>query len=94
MISNNNNAPQSFLGVFYLVAVVWATMKSNKRWLTLLWIVVSLIATVGMFFATSLAWPYLATALGYAAVDVSLLVSALVGISYMRAHRSTAAPKS
>ena len=79
--------------VAYLVAVSWAILQSNRRWMTLLWTVVSLAATVGAFALAGVIWPDLAGVLGHLAAIPSLLVSALVGINHMRSHRRPQVPK-
>jgi hypothetical protein len=76
--------------LLYLAAVVWAVVESGKRWMTLLWIVVSLAAVIAMAWLLSLIWPSKAAALGDMAGFLSWL-SALVGISHMRANRRPAA---
>jgi hypothetical protein len=87
-------APSSPLPlVAYLVAVTWAMVQSNKRWMTLLWIVAGLAVTLGLFVAASLIWPDMAGVLGHVAVIPTLLVSALAGINHMRSHRRQAVPK-
>jgi hypothetical protein len=79
--------------VVYLVVVTWAILQSNRRWMTLLWIVVSLAATVGAFALAGAIWPDLAGVLGHAAAIPSLLISALVGVKHMRSHRRPSVPK-
>jgi hypothetical protein len=79
--------------VAYLGAVVWAMMQSNKRWMTLLWIVAGLAITLGLFLAASLIWPDMATILGDIAVIPTLLISALAGTNHMRSHRRQTVPK-
>jgi hypothetical protein len=79
--------------VGYLVAVTWAIMNSNKRWITLLWIVGGLALTLGLFALAGLIWPDLAGVLGTVAVIPTLLISALAGINHMRGHRRPSAPK-
>lgn len=80
-------------GLLYLFAVGWSIWQSNKRWMTVLWIVAGLAATLCVFFVLSLLWPDLAGVLGHAAVIPTLLVSALAGINHMRSHRRMSAPK-
>lgn len=80
----------------YLGAVTWAMVQSNKRWMTLLWIVAGLAVMLGLFAAASLIWPDMAGVLGHVAVIPTLLVSALAAINHMRSHRrqtTTKAPK-
>jgi hypothetical protein len=79
--------------VAYLIAVTWAMMQSNKRWMTLLWIVGGFAVTIGLFALASLIWPDLAGVLGAVAVIPTLLISALAGINHMRGHRRASAPK-
>jgi hypothetical protein len=77
----------------YLVVVTWGILQSNRRWMTLLWIVVGLAATLGVFAGLAAIWPDRAGALGHTALIPSLLVSALVGVNHMRSHRRPSAPK-
>jgi hypothetical protein len=77
----------------YLLAVAWAIQNSAKRWVTLLWIIVGLGATLGVFFVLASIWPDTADVLGHVAVIPTLLVSALAGITHMRSHRRPAPPK-
>jgi hypothetical protein len=77
----------------YLVVVTWAILQSTRRWMTLLWIVVSLAATVGVFALAGAIWPDLAGVLGHVAAIPSLLISALVGVNHMRSHRKPSVPK-
>lgn len=57
----------------YLAAVVWAVSSSSSRWMTLLWIVIGLGATLGVFFVLSLIMPYGAGVLGHTALIPMLL---------------------
>ncbi len=68
-------------------------VRSNRRWVTLLWIVAGLAVTLGVFAVASVIWPDLAGVLGHVAVIPTLLVSALAGIGHMRGHRRASAPK-
>jgi hypothetical protein len=77
----------------YLVAVTWTMVQSNKRWMTLLWIVAGLAVTLGLFVVAAYVWPEMAGVLGHVAVIPTLLVSALAGINHMRSHRRATAPK-
>jgi hypothetical protein len=79
--------------IVYLVVVAWAIVESNRRWMTLLWIVVSFAATVGVFAGAAAIWRDLAGVLGHTAALPSLLVSALTGVNHMRSHRRLSAPK-
>jgi hypothetical protein len=78
--------------IFYLLAVAWAIQHSARRWMTLLWVVVGLGATLGVFILAGAIWPDLAGVLGHLAAIPSLLVSALFGIHHMRSHRRPEAP--
>jgi hypothetical protein len=89
-----NASPTSPLPlVAYLASVTWAVMQSNRRWMTLLWIVAGLAVTLGSFAVAGLVWPDLAGVLGHVAVIPTLLISALAGIGHMRRHRRTPATK-
>ncbi len=77
----------------YLALVTWAVIESNRRWMTLLWVVIGLAATIGAFMLAGAVWPDLAEVLGHTALIPSFLVSALIGVSYMRSHRRPSAPK-
>ncbi|MGO9538988.1 MAG: hypothetical protein ACLPN2_00165, partial [Terriglobales bacterium] len=77
----------------YLVAVTWAILQSDRRWMTLLWVVIGLAATVGVFAGAAAIWPDLAGVLGHVAAIPALLVSALLGINHMRSHRRPQVPK-
>jgi hypothetical protein len=79
--------------VAYLIAVVWAIMESSQRWMTLLWIVLGLVAAIGTLFLLSLIWPFAAAILGHLAAILGFLVSAVVGLNHMRAHRRPQVPK-
>lgn len=79
--------------VAYLVAVTWAIMQSNKRWMTVLWIVSGLGVTLGLFALAAAIWPDFAGVLGHVAVIPTLLISALAGINHMRSHRRPSPPK-
>jgi heme A synthase len=76
----------------YLAIVTWAIIESCRRWMTLLWIVVGLVATVGMFAMAGAIWPEEAAVLGHVALIPSFLVSALVGVNHMRSHRRKGKP--
>jgi hypothetical protein len=77
----------------YLTAVIWAIVTSSKRWMTVLWVVAGLVAIVGVAFLCSLIWPFEAGVLGHLAAPISMLTSALAGITHMRAHKRPAVPK-
>lgn len=79
--------------LIYLTVVVWAMIKSNKRWMTLLWIVVGLAVTIGAFAGASAIWPDLAGVLGHTVLIPSFLVSAVLGLHHMRSHRRSSTPK-
>jgi hypothetical protein len=70
----------------YLALVTWAIIKSNRRWMTLLWTVAGLVATLGLFFGATEIWPDLTEVLGHIALIPSLLISALVGVNHMLSH--------
>jgi hypothetical protein len=88
----------SILLLLYLVAAIWAVMESAERWATLLWVIVSLIALIGSGMLLCLV--FLSLVLPRSALDfvdlaavIGMLVSAVVGLNHMRAHRRIAAPK-
>lgn len=93
MVFDANNSSSGFGGLLYIAVVVWSLLESSKRLMTAVWIVVSLFLTLGVFFVMSLIWPELAGVLGHVAAIVCFLVSALVGLNYMRAHRRPSIPK-
>jgi hypothetical protein len=70
----------------YLVLATWAIMQSNRRWMTLLWIVASLMATLALFIGAAEIWPDLTEEFAHMALIPSLLVSALVGVNHMQSH--------
>jgi hypothetical protein len=70
----------------YLALVTWAIIKSNRRWITLLWIVASLVVSVSLFAGAAQIWPDLTEMFGHMALIPSLLVSALVGVNHMQSH--------
>ena len=70
----------------YLALMTWAIMQSNRRWMTLLWIVVSLVATLGLFAGGVEIWPDLTEVFGHMALIPSLLISALVGVNHMQSN--------
>jgi hypothetical protein len=72
--------------LLYLALVIWAVVQSNRRWMTLLWIVVGLSATLGLFAGAAEIWPDLTEMFGHMALIPSLLVSALVGVNHMQSH--------
>jgi hypothetical protein len=71
----------------YPALVTWAIRQSNRRWMTLLWIVASLVATVGLFAGAAESWPDLTEVFGHMALIPSLLVSTLVGVNHMQSHQ-------
>jgi hypothetical protein len=83
----------SLVPALYLAAVTWSIIGSSKRWMTLLWVVVTLAAVLGVFGLCSLIWPSGAAIFGDLAAICGMLVSGFVGINYMRAHKRPAAPK-
>jgi hypothetical protein len=70
----------------YLALMTWAIIKSNRRWMTSLWIVASLAASVSLFAGAAQIWPDLTEIFGHMALIPSLLVSALVGVNHMQSH--------
>ena len=52
--------------------------------MTLLWIVVTLAAVVGLMWVLSLIWTFGAATFAHVTVIVALLISAFVGVSHMR----------
>jgi hypothetical protein len=51
--------------LLYLAAVTWAVIESGKRWMTLLWIVVSFAAVLAVLLLCSQIWPFEAGVLGH-----------------------------
>jgi len=78
----------------YLAAVVWFVMKSSRRWMTLLWIVASLISVVFLGYLLILAVPRYALEIVALLGMIAMLVSAAVGWNYTRTHRRTPPPSS
>lgn len=70
----------------YLVLVTWAIIKSNRRWMTFLWIVVGLATTLGLFAGAAEIWPDLTEMFGHMALIPSMLISALIGVNHMQSH--------
>jgi len=70
----------------YLALVTWAIIKSNRRWMTFLWIAASLAVSVSLFAGAAQIWPALTEMFGHMALIPSLLVSALVGVNHMQSH--------
>jgi hypothetical protein len=70
----------------YLALVIWAVVESKRRWMTLLWTVAGLVATLGLFFAAAEIWPDLTEVFAHMALIPSLLISALVGVNHMQSH--------
>jgi hypothetical protein len=70
----------------YLALVTWAVIESNRPWMTLLWIVASLVATLGLFAGVAEIYPDLTEVLGHMALIPTLLVSVLVGVNHMQSH--------
>jgi hypothetical protein len=79
--------------VAYLIVVTWAMLQSNRKWMTLFWVVAGLAATLGAFAGAAAIWPDLAGVFGHIAVIPTLLVSALLGVNHMRSHRRPQVPK-
>ncbi len=79
--------------VLLLIAIGWSVVESSRRWMTLLWIVVTLTAVVFALWGASLIWPYGAEIFGHIVIPVGLLLAAFVGVSHMRLHRRVRAPK-
>jgi hypothetical protein len=79
--------PNSLLLVAYLVCVVFAVMKSSKRWMTLLWVVVSFVSVALLGYLLSLAAPDYTLAIADLSGIIAPLVSAAVGWNYMKTHR-------
>ena len=78
----------------YLAVVVWALLKSSRRWMTLLRIVVSLVSVVFLGYLLTLAVPrYGLEIVGFLGI-IAMLVSAAVGWNYTRTHRRTPPPSS
>ena len=73
--------------VVYLIVVTWSILQSNRRWMTLLWIILGLAVTLGVFAGLAAVWPDRAGVLGHTAAIPTLLVSALLGVNHMRSHR-------
>lgn len=78
----------------YLMVVVWSIFQSGKKWMTALWVIISLAAVIGIFAALALVWPYESGVLGHLAIPAGMLVSAMVAVNHMRAHRKMKAPSS
>lgn len=72
--------------IVYLALVTWAIVESSRRWMTLLWTVASLAATLGLFAGAAEIWPDLTEVLGHMALIPTLLVSVLVGANHMQSH--------
>ena len=70
----------------YLALVTWAIIESSRRWMTLLWTVVGLVASLGLFVGVALVWPDLTEVFGHMALIPSLLISSLIGVNYMQSH--------
>ena len=70
----------------YLALVTWAIIQSDRRWMTLLWTVVGLAATLGLFAGAAEIWPDLTEMFGHMALIPSLLISTLVGVNHMQSH--------
>jgi hypothetical protein len=88
----------SILLLLYLVAAIWAVMESAERWVTLLWVIVSLVALLGgcvllsLVFLSLVVPKYAPDVVDLAAV-IWMMVSAVVGLTHMKAHHRIAAPK-
>ena len=70
----------------YLALMTWSFIKSNRRWMTLLWIGTSLTVSVSLFAGAALIWSDQTEMFGHMALIPSLLVSALVGVNHMQSH--------
>jgi len=70
----------------YLALMTWSVIKSNRRWMTLFWIVTSLTVSVSLFGGAAQIWPDQTEMFGHMALIPSLLVSALVGVNHMQSH--------
>jgi hypothetical protein len=70
----------------YLALATWAIVESNRRWMTVLWIVIGLTATLALFAGAAEIWPDLAEVFRHVALIASLLVSTLVGVNDMHLH--------
>lgn len=77
-------SPITFIPVLLLIAIGWSVRESGRRWMTLLWIVVTLTTVVCAAWVASLIWPYGAEIFGYTVVPVALLLAAFVGFNHMR----------
>jgi O-antigen/teichoic acid export membrane protein len=73
--------------LFFIVVLTWAMTQSNKRWMTLLWMVVGLIGTVMILWLVSLFLPYGSAILGHTAASLSFFISGIVGIIHTRGNR-------
>ncbi len=91
MVFHSSYISQEIAGLAYAGIVSWAVIESDRRWATIVWFVISLLATVGVFFAMILIWPDLTELISHVAVIISILVSTIVGLSYMRGHGSSSA---
>jgi K+-sensing histidine kinase KdpD len=85
--------PNALPLVAYLVCVVWVVMESSKRWMALLQMVASLASVVALAYLLSRAVPSYTLAIADLAGIIAMLVSAVVGWNYMKAHRRTPPPK-
>jgi hypothetical protein len=72
---------------FFIAVLAWAITQSNKRWMTLLWMVVGLIGTVMVLWLISLLLPYGSDILGHTAAALSFFISGMVGIIHARGNR-------
>jgi len=73
--------------LFFVAVVVWAVIQSSKRWMTLLWMVVGFIGTVGVLWLVSLLLPYGSGVLGHTAAALSFFISGMIGIVHTRGNR-------
>lgn len=76
--------------LIYLAIVIWALTESAKRLMTLMWVIVTIGAILGVFMLLGQIMPWGAGVLGHAALPVCMAISAFVGVTHMRAHRRPA----
>ncbi len=76
--------------LIYLVIVIWALTESAKRLMTLLWVIVAIATTLGLFMLLGEIMPWGTVILGHAALPVCIAISAFVGVTHMRVHRRAA----
>ena len=80
------------LGIIYLITVALTLVRSRKRWITLLWIVGGLVLVFALSMLAVLIWPDRAGGIGSLGAIFSMLVSAVLGINHMLAHRCPSPP--